>query len=477
MGGADFYGGDVAGTPTFNHDFDLAGFGQQGGEQHTIGNSRGFIVAPANGTLNANAEYLLTAHNGAANSAVTTNLGTGGVVQRWNRTWYIDKTTPGTLDADLTFDFSEGINGQFPQNKDNYVLLRLNTGTGNYDVVTSIASGDKTLSGDQITFRVTDTDLIDGVYTLGTLNLTTSPVTGVSNRTWYSYQSGNWNDPLAWTLDGGITPLFVNPGNEIPGITDNVVVTSGRTITMNVNNVQINSMQVIGTLDVAATTGHNFVTISGNGRIRLSGSTDNFPAGSTTSFADNSIGGTVEFYGTGKSLTSSRTYNNVEIAMTGTSDQVTMLANQTLNGNLTINNGIFRINDNVTLANLTITIFGNVTVNANGGIRVGNTATTTRHEFNLHGNFANDGGTAYFTNRTAADFTNDDTSGFADFNTINPTRDQSVLCNGETRFSRIEINKGLTNTYKTTISASQVSFFNLFGRANFSVDAAQLTTN
>ncbi|MCE2733362.1 MAG: hypothetical protein LW821_08365 [Flammeovirgaceae bacterium] len=159
-GGADFYGGDVAGTPTFNHDFDLAGFGQQGGEQHTIGNSRGFIVAPANGTLNANAEYLLTAHNGAANSAVTTNLGTGGVVQRWNRTWYIDKTTPGTLDADLTFDFSEGINGQFPQNKDNYVLLRLNTGTGNYDVVTSIASGDKTLSGDQITFRVTDTDLL-----------------------------------------------------------------------------------------------------------------------------------------------------------------------------------------------------------------------------------------------------------------------------------------------------------------------------
>ncbi|MFN9502172.1 MAG: T9SS type A sorting domain-containing protein [Chryseotalea sp.] len=477
VGGADFYGGDVAGTPTFNHDFDLAGFGQQGGEQHTIGNSRGFIVAPANGTLNADAEYVMAAHNGVTNSAVTTNLGTGGVVQRWNRTWYIDKTTAGTLDADLTFDFSEGISGQFPQNKDNYVLLRLNISTGNYDVVSGITSGDKTISGDQISFRVTDTNLIDGVYTLGTLDLTNSPVTGVSNRTWYSYQSGNWTDPLSWTLDGGITPLFVNPSNEVPSLTDNVIVTSGRTITMNTNNVQINSMQVIGTLDLAATTGHNFINISGNGRIRLSGSTDNFPAGSVTSFADNSIGGTVEFYGSGKTLSSNRTLNNVVVNMTGSTDLLTLVTNFTINGNLTIENGLFRINDNSTLSNFVINIFGNVTVNASGGIRVGNTASNTRHEFNLYGNFVNDGGTAYFTNRTSANFTADDNTGFADFNTLNATRDQQILCNGETRFSRIEINKGLNDTYKTTLSASTSSNFNLFGRSNFTIDTDQATTN
>ncbi len=469
----DLYGGDVAGGTTLNHDFDLAGIGQQSGTQHLLANSQGFILSPSAGTVDTNGEFLLAAHNGSVNSAVTTNLGTGGVVQRWNRTWYIDKT--GTLDANIAFDFSEGIGGQFPANKNNYVLLSRNTGTGNYDVVTNVTNSDKTLVGDQISFRVGNADLIDGVYTLGTLDLTASPVNGVSNRTWYSYQSGNWTDPLVWTLDGGVFPLFVNPANEIPSITDNVVITSGRTITTNTNNIQINSIDVTGNLDLLASTGHNFVAISGAGRIKMAGAADNFPAGVSTSFADASIGGTLEINGTGITLNQARTFRNVELNLTSSANIASLENNYTLNGNLTITNGTLRFNDNATSTNRNFTVNGNVVVETTGAIRVG--TANARHEFNLYGDFTNNG-TAYFTQRVAASASAEATDGIVDVNMLSSTRDQQVICNGVTRFYRIEISKGTDDTYKASISSSSSANFNLFGYANQGHgNVAQLTAN
>jgi hypothetical protein len=477
LGAGDIYAGDTGGNG--NHDFDLAGIGFNGGTSHLLANSQGLILSPSSNSIDTNGEFVLAAHNGVTNAASTSNLGSGGVVQRWARTWYIDKTLPtipagSTVDANITFDFSDGIGGQFPQDKDNFVLLRLNTGTGNYDVVTAITSSDKTIIGDQIAFRVTDTNLIDGIYTLGTLNSTTSPVTGVSNRTWYSYQSGNWTDPSNWTLDGSLFPLFVNPSSEIPALTDNVVILSGRTITMNTNNVQINSIEVIGVLDLAATTGHNFLDINGTGRIKIAGTTDNFPSGDATDFADASIGGTLEVNGTGISLNQARTFKNVEINMTGSSDLATIENNWTLNGNLTVTNGIFKINNDVAIANRTVTVNGNVTIASSGGIRVG--TTNSRHELNLYGDFTNDG-TAYFTQRTSASTESEATDGIVDVNMVSSSRDQAIICNGVTRFYRIEINKGTDDTYKASITASSTGNFNLFGAANYNINEANAAAN
>lgn len=471
LAAGDIYTGDNAGGSTLNHDFDLAGIGFNGGSSHLSGNSKGLILNPSVGTIDVNGEFVLAAHNGVTNSVVTSNLGTGGVVGRWNRTWYIDRTPATGIDANISFDFSEGISGQFPQNKNNYVLLRRNTGTGNYDVVTSVTNSDKTLVGDQITFRVDDANLLDGVYTLGTLDATASPLAGASNRTWYSYQSGNWTTPSSWTLDGSLTPLLVNPSSETPGITDNVVITSGRTISMNTNNVQINSMEVIGTLDLLASTGHNFVTVAGSGRIKTSASTDNFPLGTYTAFADASIGGTLEINGTGISLNQARSFNNVEINLTNTSNIASLEENYSLNGNLTISNGILRFNNDVAIVNRSLTVNGDVTIASTGGIRTG--LANARHEFNLYGDFSNDG-TAHFTQRTddsqrtAAEATN----GIVDFNTLSASQDQNIVCNGETRFYRIEINKGTDETYKTSLSASTAANFGLFGKANYDINTA-----
>lgn len=298
---------------------------------------------------------------------------------------------------------------------------------------------------------------------------------GAYGQTWYSYQSGNWNDPLSWTTDGSLFPLYVNPAPaKVPGIGDNVVITSGKTITMDVNSVVTNSINVIGTLDVAATTGHNFTTISGAGRIKIAGASDNFPAGNATNFVDNAVGGTLEINGAAILLNIARTFNNVVINMSGTGDAAVLKNNYTLNGDLTITRGLLQFENATAPANRTLTVNGHVSVAGNGGIRT--FGSNNRHKFNLYGDFTNNG-TTYFTNRIAADYNNEATDGIVDVNFLSPSRNQQVACNGETNFYRIEINKGTDDTYKASFAASDPANFNLYGRANIAVDAPSGTNN
>ena len=52
---------------------------------------------------------------------------------------------------------------------------------------------------------------------------------------------------------------------------------------MTANTVTVSSLNIEGTLDLAATTGHTFATLSGNGRIRISNA-DLFPVTTTNTF-------------------------------------------------------------------------------------------------------------------------------------------------------------------------------------------------
>jgi hypothetical protein len=454
LSSGDVYAGDNAGNG--HYDFDVFGIGRTADtDRHEEAGSEGFYFSNPSGL--GNSEWLLAGHNGTANAVSTANLG-AGVEQRWARAWYIDKT--GGLDIDLTFDFGEGIGGQLPTLKDNYVLLREISGT--FEIV-AIADSDKSLTGDRITFRVANASLTDGVYTLGTINALQSPVDGMSRRTWYSYQSGDWSDAGSWTLDGSLTPLLVNPGSEVPGASDLVVITSGRTITADVNNINIYNLQVTGTLDVAATSGHDFTTISGEGRIRLSGASgaDNFPAGNTAQFADSVSGGTVELYGSGLSLDEDRTFNHLIVNLSAAT--ASLLANYTLYGDLEIQSGTFRINDNGTATARTISVYGDVLVSTGTQITVG--SANARHQFNFYGNLTVEG-TLAFTNRVAANYTAEATNGIVDANFLSDVKDQYVWCNGPSTFYRIEINKGVDDTYKLMLTASNASNFNLYGFAN-----------
>jgi hypothetical protein len=471
----DFYAGD---TPANNnYDFFVSGIGQSGGSQLNSGVSGGLYLAPANGTLNANGEFLLMGRqNSTTNSVVTSNLGTG-VAARWQRDWYLDKT--GSLDAELTFDFSEGINGQYPQDVNGYVLLRRSGTT--YSVV-NIANAQKTISGDKLSFQVADAALTDGFYTLGTTNNTTHPLTGSPNRTWFSYADGNWDDPAVWTLDGSATPLYDNPANETPGDFDNVVITNGKSIIIpsSLNNLSAASLEVIGRLNVRASSGHNFGTIKGRGIIQMQGAggVGNFPAGDATEFADAATGGTVEITSSGFDIVEDRIWNNLIVNASGAT--IRLKANVSLNGNLLVRRGTLQFGDAGYTTAHTLTVRGTSTVvgfgSFSGQISVG--TGNARHQWDVYGNVINNQGTIRLTNRTAASYNNEATNGIVDINFLNNLTNQTLTCNGTSVFYRIEVDKGTDETYKLTIEADNAANFALYGYANENhASVAQLTSN
>src|SRR5665647_2748311 len=301
--------------------------------------------------------------------------------------------------------------------------------------------------------------------------------TNCANRVFYSLKSGSWDDPTVWTLDpSGSLPL--NPGNLTPTTSatsayDDVVVLSGRTVTVSTNNKVNNHLTVIGTLNFGATTGNSFTTINGTGRIRLSG--DNFPTGNASNFITAGQGeGIVEYFGTTRSLTTTRTFFNVEINLT-TGNILSLVTDYTLNGNLTVTNGTLQINNNVSIVPVNITISGDITVAALGKIATG--TANARHQLNIYGNFTNNG-EVRFTNRAVANYSAEATDGIVDANFLNTQLTQNIFCRGITNFYRIEINKGTDNTYTLNLDATDPVNFNLFGYANENHAAiAQLTDN
>lgn len=160
---------DVYNSPTYT--LSVAGIGQEANGKHRYGASDGLILAEDGGTLD-NGDYVMMGHRTVTNGNNLVDV-PGGVAQRWERVWYIDKT--GTVDVSLTFDFSDGgmnNNGSLPGDAANYVLLYSPTNSFNWQIK---LTGAITVTGDQITFTVPDGLLADGYYTLGTTDATTSP--------------------------------------------------------------------------------------------------------------------------------------------------------------------------------------------------------------------------------------------------------------------------------------------------------------
>ncbi|WNB18638.1 T9SS type A sorting domain-containing protein [Marivirga arenosa] len=470
----EFYAGDTPANG--NYDFNVTGIGQQSGDQILTNSNNGFYLT-GDGTLDANGEFVLFGDDNSANAVSTSNLG-ATVQERWAKTWYLDKT--GTLNATIGFNISEGIpGGLFPAGDvDNYVLLRENAGT--FDIV-PIAAVDKSLNAGRIEFIVSDADLLDGIYTLGTTNNTDSPVAGQPNQTWYSRLSGDWNDPNIWTLDGSATPLPNNPGNEIPDATDNVVINNATTVTLINDNRNVTDIEVIGTLDIANTSGHNFTNIRGNGRIRLAGAAGigNFPQGNTTDFADNFIGGTVEYYGTGLTVNENRVFNDVIINLDNNTDDLVLMADLVSNGDLTIMSGDLQINDNLSTTIKTLEVNGTLFVDTNGAISVGTGNTTGTfsinannmpssgnyhniyHQVIIKGDFLNQGNVR-FTNQASPVYNEFTTTGAATVRFEGATNNTASLF-GTTDFYNLVVDKGTDETFEIEINSDNSANFSLFG--------------
>ncbi len=461
--------------------YDVSGIGKLGANVHaTVGSTGLYLQAASTPSLN-NGDFVMMGHgNGAREVSASDLSGTSPTVtDRWERDWYVEKTSLTTVGSNiyLEFDFPEGVvNGGLPQDISGYKLLYRSGSSGNYSVAAT--TNVSKVGGDRIRFELTEGQLTNGYYTIGTSDNANSPIIGAPAKTWYSYQDGNWDDFNTWTLDGAALPSFENPTSQVPASEDNVIITSGNTVSVTTDGKVIRNIEITGDLDVTTSVNHQLGTITGNGFLLMQGSSagvDNFPDGDASGFADATNGGTVKIYGNGLALNQTRTFNNLQIALSGSANEVVLLKNYILNGNFTIERGTFRINDGTQTTNLTATVRGNTTIDNAGLIQV--SSSNARHQLNLYGDLINNGDIA-FTNRTVPNYGSESGNGIVDVNFLSSTENQNVECNGPSRFYRIKIDKGIDETYVLSLEANNSNNFKLLGAARDNhPQSAQLSDN
>ena len=438
--------------------YNVAGIGHEADGEHNRSFSAGFGLREDNSTLETDGEYILFGHDNKTNdiasvntgAEITNNLGTDAAA--WNRDWYVEQTAGTDVDLKVIFDFDEGIEGGgIPQNISNYRLIYRPGTSGDYAVVNSINTGIQ--NGDQVYFEIDASDINDGYYTLATVDQTNSPVEGSSAQTWYTLVGGNWTNSDIWTLDpSGALPN--NPDSEVPDANDNVVILSGKTVTVTENGKQTQSIEVNGRLDLGTTSGHDFTEIRGEGKMILRD--DNFPAGDATHFTSEGLGeGTVVFEGGNYDLTTPHTFYKVEIDLDNPTDWLSLEADYQVDGDLTINNGIFRINDNSTTA-ISLLVNGTTTVTSGTQFTVGTGNVVHDVEF-----------TGDVTNNGTIDFANDAQYSCASSGAVKVSftgaANNTLTCNGTTDFYRMFVDKGTDETYTLSVVSTDPANFRLFG--------------
>ncbi len=489
-----------------NYSSDVTGIGRQtAGNTHTTSTGSGgeLYLDESGSTLDADDEWVFAGHNGTSHGTTKNDVDAGlSGFSRWSRVWYIEKTTSGAIDVTLSFDTDEagfGLASTIGLTTDFKLLYTTDPSTVDFNEVSGTPAASFTDGDAKVTFTLTNANFSDGYYTLGVTEIVS----------FYSYSTGDWDDPNNWTTDPSGT-IRTNPDNRYPNqSTDNVFILNGDEIDLDADAVTSNggaftigdvTINSGGIIDLEGTSGHTFENFSGIGTLKMQG--DNYPTVNTTDDFISSTGGTVELNGSsaydfnaGKT-----TYNNLTINLTATT--VTLRDTLTLNGDFLVSSGTFQINDNSDTDLIKMTVNGDITVESGGSLTVGTadasfdrsgetnvTDIFVFHQLELKGNFTNEGSVAltnitdsdgditnnrYLENyATAADPENSGNGfpineyGVVELLMTNTTADQTVTCNGSCTFYRIEVAKGTDDTYICEINASSTSNFNIYGRVAF----------
>jgi hypothetical protein len=311
---------------------------------------------------------------------------------------------------------------------------------------------------------------------------------------YYSYQTGNWHDPETWTRDPSGT---LQTGTDIPGDGAVVIILTDREVTLTEDVSETDLVVTVSPGAFLDQSTYRFTetlsSLSGHGTIMLA--SVNFPSVLYNNFVE-AGGGTTEYYNSADFTlpVAQPIYNNLVINTSGAI--ATQLSNLTLNGDLVVRNGTFRINDNSSTAKLALTIGGDLTIENGAAVSVGNGVTNTTiggsggtapylnyylnfHTVKINGNFTNNG-TVRFTNLyyplynafppTSTGATSGAVSVF-----FEGASDNTLTCNGVTDFYNLIVNKGVDQTYSLTINSTGYSNFRLFGANN--LDAESVTGN
>jgi len=159
----DHYTGDDAAKG--DYDLDVCGIGRvDAANQLTLAGSAGFGIR-ANGTL-ADGDWVMAGHKTPTNALTRDDVPTG--YARYGRVWYVDPT--GSPSATLAFDPNmEGMPTTAPGTQ--FALVHSATNAFNFSKVDAAP----TVSGDQVGFSLSDTQLQAGYYTLRQSAPTSAP--------------------------------------------------------------------------------------------------------------------------------------------------------------------------------------------------------------------------------------------------------------------------------------------------------------
>ncbi|MGQ1946924.1 glycine-rich domain-containing protein [Geofilum sp. OHC36d9] len=330
-------------------------------------------------------------------------------------------------------------------------------------------------STENITFSIVRNGMIVAEITSEQLNVVPSITR------YYSYKSGDWNEPTTWTHDpSGTTQVCETVPNEYA----EVYVLAGRTVTLpgdvGVSNLNI-SIADGGVLDMST---HQFSSgllyLRGQGTLRLASLF--FPSATTNTFVDES-GGTTEYYNNANfewGTSSQGTYCNLVLNASGVT--ASQMRNITINGNLVLKNGTFSIGNSSSTVLRSLIVKGDLQVYAGAQLKVGAGSTSTddlsgsvigsypdyyinnSHRVELYGDFTNNG-TVRFTNQTMPDYNSFPDEGFATV-FFRGASDNTLYCNGTTDFYNLVLDKGSDQTFKLTVNSTTYSHFRLFGRTD-----------
>jgi len=396
-------------------------------------------------------------------SVYNTTLGS----QYLKRYWSIQNS--GNATATLTFGYDAAENPKDPTS------IWSRTEGGSWAAPTGTESFDDVNK----TFTITGTSIS---------NTTSEWTAGFPLNTYFTYQEeGDWNVAETWTTDPGGTTLV---GSKVPDDGDVVVILPNRKVYLPSDvattglEININEGGILDMGDYSFTAG--LAALKGTGTLMLSSTS--FPSATINTFIEDG-GGTTEYYNTSNFTFAQGTYNNLSINLTA-GVVATQLSDITLNGNLIVKQGTYRINDNTTAAKLNLTILGDVIVNSGAFITVGNGSTNTTatptgitggtapflnyyehfHRVVINGNFTNNG-TVRFTNLDYPVYnlfppTGNTTASGAASVYFQGNASSTMLCNGTTDFYNLILDKGTDQTHSLVIQPSVYSNFRLFGANN-----------
>ncbi|GEM_PF-1082754 len=378
------------------------------------------------------------------------------------RYWEVTETNFTSVNGDVTFTYMDGdIGGDEANYEFKYATSTAATSWSD-PANASINTGTNVLSS-------TGTSTLQGVWSAQ------EPIVA-----WYTLKSGDWNDPSIWTNDpSGALPLVGNTYYP-QAATDNVVIKSGREVTMNLNGVTCNYLTIEGELKLGTSSGHTFSKIFGDGRVYMEA--DNFPAGDATHFVTKNQGeGTIIYQGNAYSISNAHTFFDVEIELTNAGSQITLLADLTINNNLTLKTGNLRINDDTQTNVLNVAVTGNLDVQGNASLTVGQGNTrggyaiggtmpgvgqyhNIFHQLVVSGDLINRG-TVRLTNEAAPRY-NQFTSLGAVTLRMQGAANNSMSLYGTTDLYNLLIEKGVDKTYVLELYADNQNYFRLFGPNN-----------